>query len=66
MYTAQAHLAEMIALLGPPPRELIDQEQYWREIPWDRSFPRPDGAWCSTAREYYGGPFFDPKGMSND
>ncbi|CZT13564.1 uncharacterized protein RAG0_17057 [Rhynchosporium agropyri] len=35
VYTAQAHLAEMIALLGLPPRKLIDQENLWRNIPWD-------------------------------
>ncbi|KAI9055694.1 hypothetical protein LZ554_000637 [Drepanopeziza brunnea f. sp. 'monogermtubi'] len=65
VYTAQAHLAEMIALLGPPPRTLIDQEKYWRDIPWKRSFPGPDGTWCYTAHEYYGGPFFDSKGYFN-
>ncbi|KAL2060824.1 hypothetical protein VTL71DRAFT_8876 [Oculimacula yallundae] len=61
-YTAQAHIAEMIALLGPPPQKLIDQEKYWRDIPWKRSFPAADGTWCKTAHEYYGGPFFDSKG----
>jgi hypothetical protein len=64
MYTAQAHIAEMIALLGPPPQKLIDEERQWRDVPWERSFPSIDGAWCNTAREYYGGPFFDSKGMS--
>ncbi|KAG0648290.1 Serine threonine-kinase SRPK [Hyphodiscus hymeniophilus] len=63
-YTAQAHIAEMIALLGPPPQKIIDQEKHWREIPWERSFSSPSGTWCDTAREYYGGPFFDSKGMS--
>jgi len=54
----------MIALLGPPPQKLIDQEKNWRDIPWERSFPSPNGTWCDTPREYYGGPFFDSKGMS--
>ena len=64
MYTAQAHIAEMIALLGPPPQKLIDQEKHWRDVPWERSFPSPGGTWCNTAREYYGGSFFDSKGLS--
>lgn len=53
----------MIALLGPPPQELIDQEKHWRDVPWEQSFPSPGGTWCKTAREYYGGPFFDLNGM---
>jgi hypothetical protein len=53
----------MIALFGPPPQELIDREKHWRDIPWERSFPGPDGTWFNTAREYYGGPFFDSKGI---
>ena len=64
MYTAQAHIAEMIAILGPPPQKLIDEERQWRDIPWERSFPSPSGTWCTTAREYYGGLFFDSKGRS--
>ena len=64
VYTAQAHLAEMIAIHGPPPQKLIDEERQWRDIPRERSFPSPGGTWCTTAREYYGGPFFDKKGIS--
>lgn len=63
VYSAKAHLAEMIALLGPPPQKLINQEKHWRNVPWERSFPA-NGAWSKTALEYYGGPFFDSKGMS--
>lgn len=64
VYTAaQAYIAEMIALLGPPPQKLIDREKHWRDIPWERSFPSVDGTWCDTAHEYYGGPFFDLEGM---
>jgi hypothetical protein len=55
----------MIALFGPPPQKLIDREKRWHDIPWERSFPRLDGTWCDAAREYYGGPFFDSKGISN-
>lgn len=56
----------MIALFGPPPRKLIEQERYWRNIPWERAFPNKDGIWVHTAREYYGGPFFDPEGNIED
>jgi hypothetical protein len=68
VYNAQAHFADIIALVGPPPQDLIhrliDQEKLWRDVPWERSFPSPGGTWCKTAREYYGGPFFDSNGMS--
>jgi len=30
-YNGQAHIAEMIALLGPPPKELCDRE---KELGW--------------------------------
>jgi len=63
VYTAKAHLGEMIGLLGPPPSKLIEQAAYWSDIPWERSFPGGNGKWCNTAREYYRGPFFDSKGM---
>jgi len=64
VYTPEAHIAEMIALFGPPPQKLIDQERKWRDVPWERLFPSPDGNWCDAAREYYGGPFFDSKGIT--
>ena len=28
-YDTRAHIAEIIALLGPPPKELIDREDLW-------------------------------------
>lgn len=52
VYTARAHLAEMIALLGPPPQNHIDEEKHWRDIPWDRSFPDSNNEWCDTAHQY--------------
>ncbi|KAH8745311.1 kinase-like domain-containing protein [Hyaloscypha finlandica] len=59
VYNAQAQsFADIIALLGPPPQDLIhrliDQEKHWRDVPWERLFPSPGGTWCKTAREYYG------------
>ncbi len=61
-YDASAHLAEMIALLGPPPQTLIDRETRWSEVRWCHAVPNAEGKLCHNAREYYGGPFFDSKG----
>ncbi|KAK0109461.1 hypothetical protein ONS95_002154 [Cadophora gregata] len=61
-YTARAHLAEMIALFGPPPQKMIDLESVWTDVSWERSFPNADGKWCDKASAYYGGPFFDLHG----
>ena len=61
-YDVRAHLAEMIALLGAPPKILVDREIRWSEIRWSHAVPNSEGKLCQTAREYYGGPFFDPEG----
>ena len=62
-YDPRAHLAEMIALLGPPPRTLINREIRWSEVKWRHAVPNAEGELCQTAREYYGGPFFNSEGM---
>jgi len=62
-YDSRAHLAEMIALLGPPPRTLLDREKRWSKVKWNHAIPNSEGELCQTAREYYGGPFFDSGGM---
>jgi hypothetical protein len=61
-YIIEAHLAEMIALLGPPPKVLVDREKAWSDVRWSRAFLNLEGKLCHTAREYYGGPFFDSNG----
>ena len=61
-YSPKAHIAEMIALLGRPPKELIDREREglgWRFKP---EVNNPQGRSCGNASEYYGGPFFDSEG----
>jgi hypothetical protein len=58
-YSARLNIAEMIALLGPPPPEIIQRYQYMREYSWPESVKREDGRVCETAEEYFGGPFFD-------
>ncbi|KUJ06460.1 CMGC protein kinase [Mollisia scopiformis] len=55
-YDTRRHLGEMIALLGPPPKELLDRERAWGSVKWDGVLGR-DGKPCPTARQYFGGPF---------
>ena len=61
-YDVQAHLAEMIALLGAPPKILVDREIRWSGVKWSHAVPNPEGKLCQTAREYYGGPSFNAEG----
>ena len=61
-YDVRAHLAEMVALLGAPPKILIDREIRWSEVKWSHAVPNSEGKLCQTAREYYGGPFFNSEG----
>ncbi|OKO89274.1 Dual specificity protein kinase CLK4 [Penicillium subrubescens] len=63
-YDAKLHIAEMIALLGPPPPEVIQRYQYMREYSWPKPVRREDGRVCETAEEYFCGPFFDEKGIA--
>ncbi|CAG8947746.1 unnamed protein product [Penicillium salamii] len=63
-YDAKLHIAEMIALLGPPPPEVIQRYQYMREYSWPKPVRREDGRVCETAEEYFCGPFFDNNGRS--
>ncbi|KAF9247963.1 hypothetical protein DTO013E5_5078 [Penicillium roqueforti] len=61
-YDAKLHLAEMIALLGPPPPEVIQRYQYMREYSWPEPVRREDDRVCEIAEEYFCGPFFDSNG----
>lgn len=63
-YDAKLHVAEMIALFGPPPPEIIQRYQDMREYSWPGPVRREDGKACETAEEYFGGPFFDNNGIS--
>lgn len=63
-YDAKLHIAEMIALLGLPPPEVIQRYQYMREYSWPNPVRREDGRVCETAEEYFCGPFFDEKGIT--
>ena len=56
-YNVRAHLAEMIALLGTPPKILIQREIRWSEVKWSHAVPNSEGKLFQTAREYFGGLF---------
>lgn len=61
-YNGQAHFAEMIALLGPPPKELLRREIEGRKWKWRPATENAAGKLCESASEFYGGPFFDAEG----
>ncbi|KAF7165338.1 hypothetical protein CNMCM5623_009543 [Aspergillus felis] len=61
-YDAKLHIAEMMALLGPPPPAVIQRYQYMREYSWPEPVRREDDRVCQTAEEYFCGPFFDNNG----
>ena len=59
-YEPSVHLAEMIALLGPPPQTLIMNRArsacHWK---WSPAFENPKGKLCERVGEYFGGPFWN-------
>ncbi|KAK2809426.1 hypothetical protein FQN50_003885 [Emmonsiellopsis sp. PD_5] len=62
-YNAKAHLAEMIALLGPPHPELVARSHLMLGYSWPEPIKREDGKVCENAEQYFGGPFFDKDGI---
>lgn len=63
-YDAKLHIAEMIALLGPPPPPILQRYHSMREYLWPQPVIREDGRVCETAEAYFCGPFFDEKGIT--
>lgn len=63
-YDAHVHLAQMIALLGDPPAELIKRERLLREHRLPRPIVNLRGTEVSNMNEFWGGPFFDDDGES--
>jgi hypothetical protein len=61
-YNARAHLAEMIALMGPPPVKLLRRELEGRKFRWSPPVENDEGVLCDRAVDFFGGPFFDSKG----
>ncbi|RJE21282.1 Protein kinase domain protein [Aspergillus sclerotialis] len=62
-YDAKLHVAEMIALFGPPPPEVIERYRYMRGYKWPQPVRREDNKVCESAEEYFCGPFFDDEGI---
>ncbi|KGO70658.1 hypothetical protein PITC_055490 [Penicillium italicum] len=58
-YDAKLHLAEMIALLGPPPRELLAKSKAMAEHNWPQPVANDAGELCNNAQEFFNGPFFN-------
>ncbi|KAL3459319.1 kinase-like domain-containing protein [Aspergillus heterothallicus] len=67
-YNAKLHLAEMIALLGPPPKELLARSSIMSKHNWPQPVTNDFGEICNNAQEFFGGPFFNPEGefLHND
>ena len=61
-YDAKSHLAEMIALLGPPPRELLAKAKSMSEHNWPQPVTNDSCGLCNNAQEFFHGPFFNAEG----
>ncbi|KAL4998792.1 kinase-like domain-containing protein [Aspergillus recurvatus] len=61
-YNPKTHLAEMIALLGPPPKELLAKSDAMAEFSWSNPIMNETGRLCRNGREYFNGPFFNENG----
>lgn len=57
-YCARHHLAKMIALLGPPPQELIERSDKMIEKEWPVTVRREEGPLMHNALQMFNGPFF--------
>lgn len=64
-YDPKSHLAEMIALLGPPPKEVIERAEYMSQVDYASPIRIGAGKPCKNAREVFGGPYFDKEGQSS-
>jgi len=61
-YNVHALLAQMIALLGPPPMALLKREKSFRKLTFTPEMQNPLGESCGNAVQFFGGPFFDDNG----
>lgn len=61
-YDAQVHLAQMISLLGPPPRELVKSERLYRGHRLKHPTMNHRGKLCQNMNGFWGGPYFDENG----
>lgn len=58
-YDAKAHIAKMIALLGPPPQKLLARSNALALYQWPEPFKNDAGKLCNNAREFFGGFLFN-------
>jgi hypothetical protein len=61
-YSPAAHLGEMIALIGPPPVDMLKRVDEMRRWSFTTAFRGPDGKMCKKVQDYFGGPFFSDEG----
>lgn len=52
----------MIALLGPPPRTLLEKSKAMAKHNWPYPVSNDTGELCNSAEEFFHGPFFNAKG----
>ena len=62
LYRAHHHLAEMIALLGPMPKALVERGSSMRHWRWSPETLNQEGKLCNNAIDYFGGPFLSDDG----
>ncbi|KHO11487.1 tyrosinase precursor [Metarhizium robertsii ARSEF 23] len=58
-YDAHVHLAQMVSLLGDPPKLVIERERLLRQNRLKKSILDARGKECMNMNEFWGGPFFD-------
>ncbi|KAJ5405446.1 hypothetical protein N7465_006730 [Penicillium sp. CMV-2018d] len=58
-YDAKSHLAEMIALIGSPPKVLLAKSKVMSERNWPQPVTNDAGELCNNAQEFFDGPFFN-------
>ncbi|EFY85432.1 protein kinase domain-containing protein [Metarhizium acridum CQMa 102] len=61
-YSPAQHVADMIALIGPPNPVLKRRERDMHHWRWSPAALNPRGQLSGTAAEFYGGPFFASDG----
>ncbi|GLA40985.1 hypothetical protein AnigIFM63309_008827 [Aspergillus niger] len=67
-YLPRSHLAQMIALLGSPPKKLLVMSESMAQVEWSPAIIDDRGNVYKNNKEYFGGPFFDKEGnfLNND
>jgi hypothetical protein len=61
-YDAKSHLAEMIAIFGPPPMALLAKSKIMSEHNWPQPVTKITGELCNSSQEFFDGPFFNTEG----